>query len=468
MGTLANGVSPDLIDWSGRPELSPGPLDTAHLLVTLQTNRLTSLESRIRPTTLMPARPSFCCNSQLADRPKEPWNSKVSSLDELRGYTYNPSILLTAELTFPMKPMQAATSIDVARRAGVSQATVSLVLNRPSGRQRVSPATRERVLQAAHELGYSPHPLAQNLRKRRSGIIAFVPRSTQLELVRAPVPILFGLHLARIALQHGFHVVEAGAAQDCSASSSALLTFLRRYRVDGIIFDSPEQREPVAEIVASGIPTLQVIRPLPDVAAPALLVDPYPGITAAVAHLHALGHRAIAFIGRGGTYPVDHLRLEAFQCALDHYGIPLAAQHLALVTDYDIQMAYCTAQTLFAETPQPTAVFCSGDNLALGLLRALYERRLRVPDDVSVVSYDDAYGGDLYPPLSSVVQPIASVAKEAVVLLQRLMTSPQHPADHLTLIPTHYVERDSTASCPLADAPTMVNPPLREEDADRS
>ncbi len=139
-----------------------------------------------------------------------------------------------------MDKVRSATSIDVARLAGVSQATVSMVFNGRPGRTRVSDATRQRVVHAAESLGYSPHPLAQALRNGRSGIIALVPRVHRTTPTEFPVPFQFSLHLARAALHHGFHVIEVGAEDDPVLAESALVPFLRSRRVDGVIFDGPE------------------------------------------------------------------------------------------------------------------------------------------------------------------------------------------------------------------------------------
>jgi DNA-binding LacI/PurR family transcriptional regulator len=196
------------------------------------------------------------------------------------------------------------------------------------------------------------------------------------------------------------------------------------------------------------LPVVQVIRPQLAIATATITVDPAPGITAAIDHLIGLGHRTVTFIGRGGPYPIDRARLDSFTAALARHALAPAERDVLLVSNYAVELAYKEMRTRLASTDLPTAVFAAGDNLALGVLRALYEARLRVPDDVSLVSYDDVFAADLYPPLASVVQPLAEVGERAVTLLTERLDSANW-ADcrpiHITL-PTSFITRAST--CP--------------------
>lgn len=347
-----------------------------------------------------------------------------------------------------MEETRGATSIDVARLAGVSQATVSIVFNARPGRSRVSAATRERVVRAAEKLGYSPHPLAQALRNGRSGIVALVPRFHRTTPTEFPVPFQFSLHLSRATLHSGFHVIEVGAEGDPVVATGGLVHFLRTRRVDGVIFDGPDSVQAVTQVVACGLPVVQVIRPQLAVDTATITVDPAPGITAAIDHLVALGHRSIAFVGRGGPYPIDRARLDSFVAALSRHAITPHDQHLLLVPNYAVEPAYSATVVLLQHATQPSAIFAAGDNLVLGVLRALHEARLRVPDDMSVVSYDDVFAADLYPPLASVVQPLAEVGERAISMLAELL-NPATPASAeaaRVVLPTTFVARASTCA----------------------
>lgn len=345
-----------------------------------------------------------------------------------------------------MKKGTAPTSVDVAKRAGVSQATVSMVFSGRQERVRVSDVTRTRVLAVAAELGYSPHPLAQALRRQRSGIIGFVPRDHRTTPTMHPVPFLLGLHLARAAMHRGYHMLEVGAEDDPFVSQETLVSFLQSRRVDGVIFDGPETVRDVERVFACGVPVVQVIRPQLAVPTATITVDPAPGIDAAVAHLVALGHRAIAFVGRGGPYPVDKLRLDSFVTALARHALAPDRDALHLVARYTPEEAYAATRALLARPVRPTAIFAAGDNLVLGVLRALHEARVRVPEAMSVVSYDDVLAADLYPPLASVAQPLADVGERAVALIAALLdpASPEEESPRHLVLATRFIARAST------------------------
>lgn len=336
------------------------------------------------------------------------------------------------------------TSLDVARRAGVSRALVSGVLNDTMSTMRVSPATRQRVLEAAAELGYTPNPVARALRRQRSNVIGFLPRTTRQTPYEHPVPFLLGIHIAREAMKRGYHILEASAAPPSERQSGDVAQFLRERRVDGVILDSPQTAIEVTQLVESGFPVVQLIRTQTSASTPTVVVDPAPGTIAAVDHLVAHGHERIAFVGAGGEHPVDRDRLACFHAALASHGIASDETLVRLTPDYDIERGLAQTRALLALPERPTAIFAAGDNLALGVLQALYEARIRVPDAMSVVSYDDIFAGQLIPPLSSVSQPLEAVASEAIQALIAQVERADGRADrrHIVL-PTGFTARGS-------------------------
>jgi len=346
---------------------------------------------------------------------------------------------------------RAVTSNDVARRVGVSQATVSVVLNGARSNIRVSEATRERVTAAAAALGYTPHLAARALRRQRSGIIGFVPRIFRQTPYERPIPYLLSVHIARAAMLGGYHVIEVNAESSKARAGGALIEFLLGQRVDGVIFDAPDSAAEVRRFVERGVPVVQLLRPHPVAAASTITVDPVAGIDSAVAHLAALGHRRIAFIGSSRANPVDQHRLDAFVAALADRAIPLPEAYLQLGLTRAVEGGYDATETLLALPDRPTALLIMGDSLALGALRALYERDVRVPNAMSIVSYDDAFANFLYPPLTSVAQPVREVAERAVTLLAARIEDADaaHPPEHVVM-PTGLVVRASTQPPPGA------------------
>ena len=348
-----------------------------------------------------------------------------------------------------MAPRRPSTSTDVARLAGVSQATVSVVLNGTRGTIRVSADTRQRVLAAAAEIGYVPHPAAQALRRQRSGIIGFLPRVDRDAPSTHPIHYLLTIQASRAARDRGYQFVEAGSgtvAGDDSAEDEMVQYFLDR-RTDGVIFDGPQTARAVRRLRDHELPVVQILRPQWAAATPTVTVDARPGITAAVDHLVALGHRRIAFIGRGGDHPVDRARLDAFLAALAGQGVAATAATVRLAPIYELDHGERLTREILALNPRPTAIFAASDSLALGAARALYAARVHVPDELSLISYDDTLAAHLYPPLTSVAQPFAALAERAIALLieQIEQRGDEQGAPEQIILPTHLNLRQSTA-----------------------
>ncbi len=341
---------------------------------------------------------------------------------------------------------RSVTSNDVARRAGVSQATVSVVLNGARSNIRVSEATRARVAAAAAELGYTPHLAARALRRQRSGVLGFVPRFFRQTPYERPIPYLLSVHIARAAMLHGYHVIEVNAESSRARAEDDLTQFLLGQRVDGVIFDAPDTIEEVQRFVDRGVPVVQLLRPQHVPEASTITVDASQGINNAIDHLVALGHRAIAFIGTSRTDAVDRARVGHFLAALDRHELSLPDGYLQLDVTRAVEAGYQATQNLLALPSRPTALLIMGDSLALGALRALYEQHVRVPDAMSIVSYDDAFAAFLYPPLTSVAQPVREVGEWAVALLAQRLDGENgaHGAPENIVLPTGLVVRAST------------------------
>lgn len=346
-----------------------------------------------------------------------------------------------------MTTYSAATGEDVARHAGVSRMTVSAVLNGGGGNARVSAETRQRVLASAAVLGYTPNPTARALRRRRSHVIGFIPRANRGTPDEQPVAYSLSVEIARAAIQLGYHVIEAIAEPAPSRTSDELVRFLLKWRVDGVICDSPDSDGEVQRLVDHSLPVVQLMRPRLSVGTATVTVDASEGITAAVDHLVEQGHREIAFLGRRPDHPVDQNRLDAFTAALAQHRLHPAPDHIRLGNRASaIGDGYKLTGDLLDLPHRPTAILASGDNLALGTLRALYEARVDVPEQMSLISYDDALAAQLYPPLTSVGQPFQEVADRAAKLIIDWLDPVQNQnacAVHVTL-PTRLTIRAST------------------------
>lgn len=344
-----------------------------------------------------------------------------------------------------MKTSFSPTSLDVARKAGVSRSIVSGVLNGAMSTMRVSPETRERILDAARELGYTPNPVARALRRQRSNVLGFVPRPHRITPYDSPVPFLLTVHLAHACIRHGYHIVEASTESTNRRGEDDLVQFLLGRHVDGVVLDSPSSAQDVAHLLDRRLPVVQMIRPQHDVMTPSVMVDAVPGTTEAIEYLVEMGHRNIGFIGTSGQHPVDRLRLEAFERVLADHGLHQRPEWVILEKAYSAANGFSAAQALLEAGELPTALFVTGDNLAMGVLQLLYERNIRVPGRLSVISYDDIFAGHLVPPLTSVNQPLSDAADRAIALLAAEIDSPSDQRDSppSVVLSSHLVRRAS-------------------------
>jgi DNA-binding LacI/PurR family transcriptional regulator len=294
---------------------------------------------------------------------------------------------VVAFVTIGRSSRQRVTSVDVARHAGVSQSTVSLVFS-GKGPGRVSEATQERVRRAARELGYRPNVAAQALRLGTSRAVALlVPDITNPFFSR----VLRGAQ--RAAQEAGYTVVLVDTANDRRWQAQSFQA-LRAGPVDGyLLFEvsapkdlGPDQHVVLMETEATRCPWVRF--------------DAESGAEAAFRHLLELGHERIGHLAAAFDAPTFHMREAARRRVLADAGVNADAQPRAM-SPIAIEAAHEAAGPLLDE--RPTAVFCDDDLIAAGLYMAARDRGLRIPDDVSVVGFDDMdFARALDPPLTTV------------------------------------------------------------------
>jgi LacI family transcriptional regulator len=340
--------------------------------------------------------------------------------------------------TQPDPPFRGRATIrDIADLAGVSIATVSRVLN---DRPDVSPETRETVLQVVREHGFSTNRGARGLSSGRTGMIGLT-----LPLVADAYfgPILSGA--AEALYERDLRIVLAATLHEHDREVS-LVERLMRGTTDGAILMLPEESE--AELVSlqqQGFPFVVVDpREPPPEGIPCVAAMHAAGAKQATEHLLGLGHRRIgAIAGSPGWYATEE-RLAGFRAALAGAGILLDPE-LVVHSDWRLPWGTAAAHRLLELPDPPTAIFGFNDNVAIGALHAAYERGLRVPDDLSVVGFDDTNQAVIVTPrLTSVAQPLAELGRMGVSLLVRLLEGQRLDAMRIELA-TRLVVRDSTA-----------------------
>ncbi|GAA1108215.1 LacI family DNA-binding transcriptional regulator [Nocardiopsis composta] len=300
---------------------------------------------------------------------------------------------------------------DVARLAGVSHQTVSRVLN---DHPNVRAETRERVLAAIGELGYRRNSSARALVTRRTGVIGVVAFATTHY---GPARTLTGIeHAARAA---GYFVSVVTLNEVTRQEVRGAMEHLARQAVEGYVVIAPKRA--VIEAMpewAGGAPVVAVEGgEAPDL--PVVCVDQRGGAHQATRHLLELGHRTVAHIAGPRDWLEAEERVAGWRQALEEAGAPAAEPHHG---DWRPRSGYEIGRALAAGGALPSAVFVANDQMALGVLRALAERGLRVPEDVGVVGFDDVPEAEFYsPPLTTVAQDFTEVGERAIRVLVDLL-----------------------------------------------
>ena len=351
-----------------------------------------------------------------------------------------------------MRNPKAPTLSDVARAAGVSPFTVSVVLNGARSNTRVSDATRQRILQSAEDLRYHPNALARSLAKRQTntlGVLFGVVQSTAALSNAYASGILQGI-VARAA-GRGYDVMLYTEPWKDAAQSAARY---RDRRTDGIIVVAPlTDRDVVAGLSTLDLP-LVAVSAAPDACpegTPNIDVDNSAGVRAAVAHLTDFGHRRIAHLMGDANVASVPLRRDAFCEAMAAAGLPVPDGYLVPCT-YDAHTVPEVMERLFALPTPPTALFAGNDNIAIAALEFARKNDRRVPEDLSVVGFDDIMAASqVTPALTTVRQPlpeIGGVAADALIDLLEPREDAAVSTAALSPISPTLIVRESTGPAP--------------------
>lgn len=320
------------------------------------------------------------------------------------------------------------TGRDVARLAGVSQATVSLVFSGSPG-HRVSDATRDRIHAAARELGYRPQAAGRQLRLGRSGMVLLA------------VPNLLGPFFGRVltgvheeAARHGLAVVVSSGWDAATLAEAAAAG-----RFDGLLICSPDDRQ-LGELPPDTAAVLLDADPAANPDRPTVELDVAAGMRAAVDHLAALGHRRIGYLRSAHSAHTFRTRQAAFAAA----SAPLDVQESAVSLNEGSRAAARAARELLAGPDRPGAVVCDDDVVASGLYQAAAELGLRIPDDLSVVGMDNIPVAELLsPPLTTVDLPGEQLGRTGLATLVALLHGELPPP--VAPLATTLLVRGSTA-----------------------
>ncbi|MGM1063040.1 LacI family DNA-binding transcriptional regulator [Saccharothrix sp. Mg75] len=295
---------------------------------------------------------------------------------------------------------------DVAQLAGVSHQTVSRVLN---GFPYVQEQTRLRVQAAIEELGYRPNRVARALVTGRSQLIGVVAQNTVL---CGPASLLAAFE--QVAAEAGFAVTTHRADVLDRRSITSALEWHRDRQVAGIVVIAPTTwARDAVDTVPPEVPLVMVDGDSQR-STPTVTVDQVAGAFAATNHLLEAGHRTVWHVSGPPDWFDSAGRIEGWRSALEAAGLEVPP---VVPADWSAASGYRAGQML-ARMPEVTAVFAANDHLALGILRAMSERGRRVPDDVSVVGFDDVPEAAYFtPPLTTVRPDFDAVARDALEML---------------------------------------------------
>jgi DNA-binding LacI/PurR family transcriptional regulator len=338
--------------------------------------------------------------------------------------------------------MARPTLKDVAAQAGVSYQTVSKVLNQQGN---VTPETEARIWQAVETLNYTPNVSARNLRTQSSNLIGYAWQRTMDD---APRPVLdqFLYEAVLHFEQHGYHLLTFLVGLESDAGHSIYRTLYDRQQVEGFILADTNNNDPrIAFLMSANIPFTAFGRANDDWDFCWVDVDGRLGMREVIRHLQEQGHTRVGLI----TWPEGSRAGEERESGYTHQmaeaGLPVAPEWVAR-GENTVHHGYHLMQQLLAlpAAERPTAVACVSDQIAIGAMNAALANGLVIGQDVAITGYDNAPMSEfLYPPLTTVQQPIQEVSEQVVNLLLKQINQEPIPQKGILLEPKLIIRESS-------------------------
>jgi LacI family transcriptional regulator len=333
------------------------------------------------------------------------------------------------------------TSKDVAEKVGVSRTTVSLVLNDVKGIQ-ISAETRQKVIDAAKELGYVPNATAQALASRRTQVIGLVLTRDQHHIATdAFLPkIISGL--LTTAKKHNIRILIDWVEE--KHQESAYFELARAKRIDGMILSTPRLKDKALEqLEDADIPTV-LMGSIEGSSLPFVDVDNTKAAEKATSYLVGLGHENIACISNAPPeYTSAPERVNGYKNVLAGMSIPIN-KDLIRFANFDPESGYECMKSILQSQEKFTSVFVASDNVAIGAKSALRDANMRIPDDISLIGFDDIpWARYSDPPLTTIQLPAEELAQSACTLLMELIQDGHQNKQHQIILDTELVVRKS-------------------------
>jgi LacI family transcriptional regulator len=319
------------------------------------------------------------------------------------------------------KQKRKPTRSDVAQLAGVDKSTVSRVM---TGHRAISQATRLKVLKVAEDIGYRPNALARMLASQRSRLIGIIINSLwtglQTEMFR---------HCQIAAEDHGYQVLMCEARADPAVQKAYIQRFVD-LNVDGLVLIPIDGVEQVLSTLSDTIPIVTMDNWVDVEGISRIRLDNFESMYRLTEHLAGMGHRHIGLIAGRENDKISLARQCGFEAAIESAGV--SARYVRL-GEYQANGGYRMGVELLREYPQITAMVVMGTHAATGAMRAAAEMGRRIPETLSIVSFDDSpFLAEGMPPVTCIAQPVEEIGRKAVVhIIQRL--------DHQEVAPAEFV-----------------------------
>ena len=333
---------------------------------------------------------------------------------------------------------------DIARKAGVSHSTVSRALH---GSTLIAPETIERIQQIANEMGYSPSAAARALKTNRSQVLGVVLSSVDDPFFSE---ILQGIEGG---IQGSGYSIFIAAAHRDPEQKQEIVQAMVEHRVDGVIICSTSFSEKQSEqLLQYGIPLVVINNQTAEDFRYSIYHDDVDGSRQVARHLIELGHRKIAYLGNSLSGRTTLDRLAGFRQEMESAGLPVPSDHIYEIPGSEPEKGDLAAEHFINLADRPTALVCFNDMIAIGVLKSLQQRGMRVPEEFSITGFDNiVFSNYTNPPLTTFDQPKRFIGQKAAELILNLLdtTTKIHvPEQKIQVLKGSLLVRKSTALPP--------------------
>lgn len=327
---------------------------------------------------------------------------------------------------------------DLARLLGLSTTTISRVLNGKSEKYRISKLTAQKVMQAAKEYSYSPSKIARGLKMDKTDTIGLI-----IPDISNPFFADIAYSIEKEARSKGLSLILCDSVDDLKVEKE-LISLLRSHKVDGIIIAPVGTRyEHIISVHNSGVPMVVIDRCFPDINLPSITSDNYQGGFDATNYLISLGHKKIACIqGVPESFP-NKERVRGYSEACEKNNLPIDGD-MVVGDSFIMENGYRQTRIIFSMENPPTAIFAFSNLISLGVIKAVNEMGLRIPQDVSLISFDEQpYSAYLGTPMTTVNQKKSEIGQLAMDVLLKYILNKDYKQLVYMKLKTELIIRDS-------------------------